>query len=111
LYGIVRGQQGYIECNDCEVVVRTLPAADLKQALNEMEASLEVASEKCLSCGKVNLSPGFSQMEVYTCRGCGELVRLADGPDIDRIFGPADDELKVVQSPTRTCDERLYESD
>jgi uncharacterized protein (DUF983 family) len=57
-----------------------------------MEASLEVASEKCPSCGKVNLFPGFSQMEVYTCRGSGELVRLADGPDIDRIFGPADDE-------------------
>jgi hypothetical protein len=39
LYGIVRGLQGYIECNDCDAVVRTLPVADLTQALNEMEAS------------------------------------------------------------------------
>lgn len=69
-----------------------MPAVDLRQALNEMEASLEIAGEKCPRCGKVNLFPGFSQMEVYTCRECGELVRLADGPEIDRIFGPADDE-------------------
>jgi hypothetical protein len=39
-----------------------------------------------------SMNPGFSQMEVYTCRECGELIRLADGPDIDQIFGPADDE-------------------
>lgn len=58
--------------------------------LDEMEASLEVASEKCPNCGKVSLFPGFAQMEVYPCQGCGELIRLADGPDIDRIFGPAD---------------------
>jgi uncharacterized protein (DUF983 family) len=91
LYGIVRGDQGYIECNDCDALVRAMPAADLKQVLNEMEASLEVANEKCPHCGNLNLFPGFSQMDVYTCRGCGTLVRLADGPDIDRIFGPADE--------------------
>ena len=69
-----------------------MAAAGLKQALNKMEASLEVAGEQCPHCGKVNVCPGFSQMVVYTCRKYGELVRLADGPDIDQIFGPADDE-------------------
>ena len=92
LYGIVRGEQGYIECNDCDAVIRTMPAAALRVALSEMEASLEVATEKCPACGHVNLFPGFSQMEVYTCRECGKLIRLADGPDIDQIFGPANND-------------------
>ena len=69
-----------------------MPAAALRVALGEMEASLEVATEKCPACGHVNLFPGFSQMEVYTCRECGKLIRLADGPDIDRIFGPANND-------------------
>jgi hypothetical protein len=88
LYGLVRGDEGYIECNDCDAVVRTVPAAELRQTLNEMESTLELTSEQCPHCGKVNLFPGFSMMMVYTCRECGELVRLSDGPDIDRIFGP-----------------------
>ena len=90
LYGLVRGDEGYIECNDCDAVVRTVPAAELRQTLNEMESTLELTSEQCPHCGKVNLFPGFSMMMVYTCRECGELVRLSDGRDIDRIFGPED---------------------
>jgi ribosomal protein S27E len=77
--------RGYIECNDCDAVIRTLPAADLRQALNEMEAGLEFATEKCRHCGNVNLIPGFSVMMVYTCRECGEVVQLSDDPQIDRF--------------------------
>jgi len=91
LYGLVRDGQGFIECNDCDAVVRTVPAAELRQTLNEMEASLDVASEKCPHCGKVNLFPGFAAMMIYTCQHCGEAVRLSSGPDIDAIFGPDED--------------------
>ncbi len=35
LYGIVRAEQGFIECNDCDATVRAVPAAELHQALNE----------------------------------------------------------------------------
>jgi hypothetical protein len=91
LFGVVRGDQGSIECNDCDAMIRTVPADQLRQTLNEMEAALELASEKCPHCGKVNLFPGFSTMMVYTCRGCGEVVRLSDDPEIDRIFGPEEE--------------------
>jgi hypothetical protein len=90
-YGIVRGDQGFIECNDCDAVIRVLPAADLRQTLNEMESSIEVATEQCPYWGKVNLMPGFSVVMVYTCRECGEVVRLSDGPEIGRIFGPKEE--------------------
>jgi hypothetical protein len=91
LFGVVRGDQGSIECNDCDAMIRTVPADQLRQTLNEMEAALELASEKCPHCGKVNLFPGFSTMMVYTCRGCREVVRLSDDPEIDRIFGPEEE--------------------
>jgi hypothetical protein len=44
LYGIVCGDEGYIECNDCDGVIRTIPPDQLRQALNEMEAGLELAT-------------------------------------------------------------------
>jgi hypothetical protein len=87
LYGLVRDGQGFVECNDCDAVVRTVPAAELRQTLNEMGASLDVASEQCPHCKSVNLFPAFSKMMVYTCCHCGEVVRLSSGPDIDVIFG------------------------
>ena len=80
LYGIIRGAEGFIECNDCDAVIRTLPAADLRHALNEMESGLEIATEQCPHCGKVNLFPTFSKMMIYVCRECGEMVKLSDGP-------------------------------
>jgi 5-methylcytosine-specific restriction endonuclease McrA len=48
--------------------------------------------EAQLDCGNVNLMPGFSVMMVYTCRECGEVVQLSDDPQIDRIFGPRQDD-------------------
>jgi hypothetical protein len=89
LYGLVREDgQGYIECNDCDAVIRKMPADQLQQTLNEMEAGPDVVSEQCPHCKGVNLFPAFSQTMVYTCRHCGEIVRLSNSPEIDRIFGP-----------------------
>jgi hypothetical protein len=83
--------QGYIECNDCDAVIRRVPADQLRQTLNEMEAGLDVASEQCPHYKSVNLFPAFSKMMVYTCRECGEVVRLCEGPEIDAIFGREED--------------------
>jgi hypothetical protein len=76
-FGLVRGEEGFIECNDCDAVMRVVPAAELRQTLNQMEATLELASEQCPHCGNVNLFPGFSTMMAYTCRGCGEVLKLS----------------------------------
>jgi hypothetical protein len=91
LFGLVRDGEGYIGCNVCTAVVRKMPADQLRQVLNEMESGLELASEQCPHSGKVNLFPGFSTLLAYTCRECGEMVRLSDDPEMDRIFGPEQD--------------------
>jgi uncharacterized protein (DUF983 family) len=44
-----------------------------------MESSLEICTEMCPHCGKVNVFPGFSTMMAYICQECGESVNL--GPD------------------------------
>ena len=79
LFGITSDDMGYIGCNDCDGVVRVLPASKLQGALDEMELSMESCTEICPHCGKVNLFVGFSTMLIYTCRECGEPVKL--GPD------------------------------
>jgi hypothetical protein len=58
-------------------ILQTVPMADIRTAFDEMEASLDVASEKCPHCGTVNLFPGFSRMRAFVCRECGEGVSLA----------------------------------
>jgi len=76
LYGVVTGEVANIVCNECSHVVRTMPAADLQRTMDEMESSLEVASEMCPPCGAVNLFPGCEKMEAYICQACGEGVAL-----------------------------------
>ena len=75
LNAIVRGDHADIICNECGTIVRTLPAADLERTFAEMELTLDIASELCPHCGKVNLFPGFSKMQAYTCRECGRAVQ------------------------------------
>ncbi|PWT80808.1 MAG: hypothetical protein C5B58_10970 [Acidobacteria bacterium] len=63
-----------IACNECNVVVRTVPMVDLRQTLDQMETTLEPATAECPHCGAVNLFPGFKQMLAYRCRKCGDRV-------------------------------------
>jgi hypothetical protein len=88
LMGSSEGETAKIECNECGVVVRTVPTSDLQRTLDEMELSLDVSVQKCPHCGSVNVMPGFSNVLAYTCDGCGELVRLSDDPNIEKFFGP-----------------------
>ncbi len=63
-----------IICNECEAVVQTVPTADLRRTLDEMESTLDVASAQCPHCGNVNLFPGFLEMLAFVCQECGESV-------------------------------------
>jgi hypothetical protein len=87
LHGIIKGDQAEIICNECLLVVRTVPAADLQRTLDDMELTLDVSTEMCPHCGSVNVMPGFSDVLAYTCDQCGAVVRLSDDPNIDKIFG------------------------
>jgi ribosomal protein S27E len=69
-----RGDFADIICNECGAIVRTVPTADLRRTLDDMQLKLDVASERCPHCRSVNLLPGFSQMLSFTCRSCGRAV-------------------------------------
>jgi hypothetical protein len=89
LIAVIRGREAVIVCNECSAEVRSVPVADLQRTLDEMELSLDVCAEMCPHCGKVNVFPGWSSMMAYTCRGCGEVVRTSDDPNIEKFFGPS----------------------
>ena len=74
-----------IVCNECETVVRRVPATELQRTLDEMESSLDMRTDMCPHCGKVNVFPVFSTMMVYICQECGESVNLGAGCQLDRI--------------------------
>jgi hypothetical protein len=86
LFGVSSGDQADIVCNECNVIVRTVPVADLARTLRDMELQGDVASAMCPHCGAVHLAPGFSKLIAFVCDECGETVRLSDDPGIDRFF-------------------------
>ncbi len=53
-------------CNGCEAVIATVPAADLQKTFDELELTLDVASEVCPHCGAINLFPGLSKVLAFT---------------------------------------------
>ena len=78
LEGVIRGEEAYIECNECGAVVRTVAPADLQRTLDEMELSLAMCAEMCPHCGKMNFFPGITKITAYTCRDCGRDVAISD---------------------------------
>jgi uncharacterized protein (DUF983 family) len=78
LLGIIRAEKATIECNECGAVVHTVATADLQRMLDEMELSLEICTETCPHCGKVNIFPGFSEINAYICENCGRAVETGE---------------------------------
>jgi len=87
LFGVTKGDLGEIVCNECLVVVRTVPASDLQRTLDEMELAGDVASAVCPHCGATHLAPGFSMLMAFVFDNCGKAVKLSDAPGIEQIFG------------------------
>jgi hypothetical protein len=59
--------QAAITCNECGLILKTVPINQLRITLDQMQLQLDVAVEKCPECGHVNLFPAFSRMIVYRC--------------------------------------------
>ena len=91
LEAFMRGDKADIICGECGALIRTVPAADLERTLTEMELTLDFVTEICPHCSKANVMSGFSAIMAYTCRECGEVVRLSDDPNVERFFGPEAD--------------------
>lgn len=76
LCGVIENDQAEIFCNECEDVIRTVPASELRNTLDQMELALDVATALCPHCRAVNLFPGFTRIEAFVCRECGKGVLL-----------------------------------
>jgi hypothetical protein len=70
LFPVTRGEEADIVCNECGVVIRTVPASEAQKTILELSPA-EICSETCPRCGAQNVFPGFSAMEAFTCRHCG----------------------------------------
>ena len=76
LCGVVRGDQAEIVCNECEKVLRTVPASELQNTVDQMELALDAAAAMCPHCRAVNLFPGLTEVAAFVCRECGKGVLL-----------------------------------
>ena len=77
LTGVVRGREAEFVCNECGVIVRTVPAETLQKVIDELELSLTMATAKCPYCGAINIAPGFSKLVAFVCDQCGKAVNLS----------------------------------
>jgi len=76
---VERGVETDLICNECGVVVRTVPTAEVQQTLLKMPMPDGVrASATCPHCGGLNSFPGFSTMLAYICQECGEGVAVKE---------------------------------
>ena len=68
LNGIILGDRADIVCNECQTIVRTIPASTLQRTLDEMESTLDFCTDMCPHCESVNVFPGFSKIMAYVSR-------------------------------------------
>lgn len=74
LMPVPRGDREDLTCNECGAVVDIVEAGQAEGTLLRMALSAGVCSEACPRCAGVNIFPGFTSMEAYTCRHCGQGV-------------------------------------
>ena len=74
----VEGDQTDIVCNECGIVIRTLPTADVERFMGELLMQGSICTARCPHCGDVSTFPGFSSMIFYTCQHCGEAVTVEE---------------------------------
>jgi hypothetical protein len=69
----MRGDQAEIACNECAVVVRSVPAERAREVMLEMMSGV-ICSASCPHCGALYVFPGFSSIEAFICAECGKGV-------------------------------------
>jgi ribosomal protein L40E len=78
LMAVEHGDETDIVCNECAALVRTVPTAEAVQALLQMAMAHGVCSATCSHCGALNTFPGWSSIQAYICRECGEGIAVQD---------------------------------
>jgi hypothetical protein len=73
---VPRGDEADLVCNECNALIRTVPASEGEQMLTQLAPSDELCSARCPHCEALNVFVGFSIMEAFTCSECGEGVAV-----------------------------------
>jgi hypothetical protein len=72
LIPVFRGDQADLVCNECESLIKTVPASDVAAVLAEMLfAQKEFCGANCPHCGALNLFFGMSAINAFVCSECG----------------------------------------
>ena len=72
----VRSDKAEIVCNECAVVIRTVPVAEVESVMEELARTDTICSAKCPHCGAVNTFAGWSVVEAFVCSLCGEGIHV-----------------------------------
>jgi hypothetical protein len=76
LYPVERGDVADLVCNECGALIQTVPLFEVEQTLLRMAMSQGCCSAICPHCQVVNMFPGFTTIEFYICKECGEGVSV-----------------------------------
>jgi hypothetical protein len=78
LVAIRRGHTAEIRCNECNALIQTVPLNEIEATMAKLAMPMweEVTSERCSHCGALNVFPGFSTIDAYICKECGEGVKV-----------------------------------
>src|SRR4051794_15798549 len=69
LFPVIHGDVATIECNDCDFVLKAVPANQADEAMVELTSN-EICSATCPHCGELNIIQGFSSVSAFICRHC-----------------------------------------
>src|SRR5713226_120464 len=76
LYPVERGDLADLFCNECGALIQTVPIAEVEPTLLRMAMSQGVCTATCPHCQALNTFPGFTSIEAYICKECGEGVSV-----------------------------------
>lgn len=77
LYGRVTGQNALIACNDCAIILRIVPAADLQPVLDDIKMELDLARAISRYRQTIDLLPPGAVAATLMARECEERTGAA----------------------------------
>jgi uncharacterized paraquat-inducible protein A len=76
LTATIHGDMAKIACNECGVILYSIPMNELDRVLAELSATDQICSPTCPHCGALNTFTGYSTIEAFVCSHCGEGVSV-----------------------------------
>jgi phage FluMu protein Com len=76
LYPVEHGDQVDLVCNECGALIQTVSITEVEPTLLRMAMSQGFFTATCPHCGALNTFPGFTSIEAYICKECGEGVSV-----------------------------------